>query len=144
YSLSKLSGLYATNPLVAAFALLLILAAAGLPPASGLWPKVMLVRASLDSGQPWLAFAILATGLLTTLALGRVFILAIWRPRVAAGPKVPASPLLGYVALTALSLPVVVMGLYPDPIIAVAERAADAILNAPAYIGTVFPEGAAQ
>ncbi|WP_159590330.1 Na+/H+ antiporter subunit D [Chelativorans xinjiangense] len=144
YSLSKLSGLYASNPLVAAFALLLMLAAAGLPPASGLWPKVMLVRASLDSGQPWLAFAILATGFLTTLALGRVFILTIWRPRVVAGPETPASPYLGYVALAVLSLPVVVMGLYPDPVISVAERAASAILDAPAYIGTVFPEGAAQ
>lgn len=144
YSLRSLSGLYATHPLVAAFALILVLAAAGLPPASGLWPKVMLVRASLDSGLPWLAFAILATGLLTTLALGRVFILTVWRPRVAEKPQGSAMPQTGYLALAALCLPIVLMGVYPEPVIGVARQAADAILDAPAYIGSVFPGETAQ
>lgn len=140
YSLRTLSGLYAAHPLIAAFALLLMLAAAGLPPASGLWPKVMLVRASLDSGWPWLAFAILATGLLTTLALGRVFILAIWRPRKETAPGTIVSPVLGYVSLSLLCVPVILMGIYPDPVIGIAEQAANGILDAPAYIGTVFPQ----
>ncbi|MFC6487555.1 Na+/H+ antiporter subunit D [Nitratireductor sp. GCM10026969] len=142
YSLNTLSGLYASNPLIAAFALILMLAVAGLPPASGLWPKVMLVRASIDSGQPWLAFAILATGLLTTLALGRVFILAIWRPKMADAPQRPTSPLLGYTALTALTVPVLIMGLYPAPVIGIAERAAGGILDSSGYIRTIFPEEA--
>lgn len=144
YSLRTLSGLYSAHPMIAAFALLLMLSAAGLPPASGLWPKVMLVRASLDVGQPWLALAVLATGFLTTLALGRVFILAIWRERADAAPMAAASttPLLGYLALAALALPMLFMGVYPQPVIELAERAAAGILDASAYIDTVFPEGA--
>jgi len=141
YSLRTLSGLYAAHPLIAALALLLMLAAAGLPPASGLWPKVMLVRASLDAGQGWLALAVLATGFLTTLALGRVFILTIWRQREAAGPVENASPMLGYVTMGAFALAVLFMGLYPQPVIDIAERAAGGILDSAPYIGAVFPEG---
>jgi len=142
YSLRTLSGLYANHPLIAAFALILILASAGLPPASGLWPKVMLVRASLDAGQGWLALAVLATGFLTTLALGRVFILAVWRQRDEAVTAERYSPLLGYVTLGILAVPVLFMGLYPQPVINIAEQAAGGILDASTYIGTVFPEGA--
>lgn len=144
YSLRSLSGFYASHPLVAAFALLLMLAAAGLPPASGLWPKVLLVRAAIDTGWSWLAFAILATGLLTTLALGRMFLLAIWRMPSGPAPVSAISPRLGYIALGVLALPVLLIGLYPEPVIAVAERAAAGILDSSTYIGSVFPEGAVQ
>jgi multicomponent Na+:H+ antiporter subunit D len=140
YSLRTLSGLYTSYPLITVFALLMMLAVAGLPPASGLWPKVMLVRAALDMGQGWLAFAILLTGFLTTLALGRMFILAIWRPKADAGPVVAAtSPALGYVTLAVLALPVLLMGVYPQPVIDLSERAASGILDASGYIGAVFP-----
>jgi multicomponent Na+:H+ antiporter subunit D len=91
-------------------------------------------------GQGWLAFAILLTGFLTTLALGRMFILAIWRPKTDAGPVVAAtSPALGYVMLAVLALPVLLMGLYPQPVIDLSERAASGILDASGYIGAVFP-----
>src|SRR5690606_26607610 len=103
YSLRSLSGLYASNPLTAVFAFLLLLAASGLPPASGLWPKIILIRAAIDSGSPWLAFSILLTGLLTMLVLGRVFLLSVWRPKVEPTEKMTAaataSPVLGYGAL---------------------------------------------
>ncbi len=144
YSLRTLSGIYTSHPAMTVFALLMMLAAAGLPPASGLWPKIMLVRASIESGLPWLAFAILATGLLTTLALGRVFILTLWRPQVDGTARVTVSPATGYLALLILSIPVLFMGLYPQPVISVAESAADGILDASTYIGTVFPEGGGQ
>lgn len=144
YSLRSLAGLYTSNPLVAVFAFLLLLAASGLPPASGLWPKVMLIRAAIESGQPWLAFAILLTGLLTMLVLGRIFLLAIWRPAFTEPTgSVPAetnSPLLGYAALLILAVPIVLMGVYPGPFIGVASEAASGLMDASAYIGSVFPE----
>src|SRR5690606_28167345 len=75
FSLHATAGLYSRSPLLAGAALLLIFAASGLPPMSGLWPKVMLVKASLDSGEWMLGLTILAVSLLTMLALGRVFLL---------------------------------------------------------------------
>ena len=55
FSLHELSGLYRASPLLAAAAFVLVLAVSGLPPGSGLWPKVLLVKAALASGACWLA-----------------------------------------------------------------------------------------
>ncbi|EKF19802.1 Na+/H+ antiporter subunit D [Nitratireductor pacificus] len=142
YSLHELSGLYRNYPLLAAFALLLVLSAAGLPPASGLWPKVILVRASLDAGLPWLSFAILLTGLLTTVAMGRVFILTIWRQTAKPAENdtvVAGRPAVGYAALAMLSLPILLLGLYPEPLIRIATVSATGLLEASSYLGAVFP-----
>lgn len=143
YSLRDLGGLYRERPLMAAIALLLVFASAGLPPGSGLWPKVLLVKASVDSGLPWLALAILATGLLTTLALGRVFILAFWRPRPVEKSFEDTVRPLGpaYATLGILCVPVLAIGIYPEPFLAVARLAAAGLLDPATYIGTVFPGG---
>jgi multicomponent Na+:H+ antiporter subunit D len=144
YSLHEVGGLYAGHPLLAGFALILILSTAGLPPFFGLWPKVLLVKASLDADAWWLALAILASGLLTTLALGRVFALAFWRSAppdtgIAGDVRVPASA-LGYLSLGALTIPVIAIGLYPQPFISIAAVAATGILDASGYVGAVFPQ----
>ena len=145
FSLNELSGLYRTSPLLAALALLLFLSAAGLPPGSGLWPKVILAKASVDVGAWWLAGAVLLSGFLTTIALGRVFALAFWRDAAdresagAADASIPAAPAYG--PLIALVIPILVLGMFPEPFIRIADRTAAGLLDAAAYIGAVFPAG---
>lgn len=140
FSLHELSGLYRARPLLAGLALVLFLAVAGLPPGSGLWPKVLLARAAIDDRWWWLAFAILASGFLTTIALGRVFALAFWR-ELDGAPSAQAARGggLGYAALAALTAPVLFIGLYPDPFIRLATAAASGLLDPSGYIGAVFP-----
>ena len=41
----------------------------------------------------------------------------------------------------ALSLPIVLLGLFPEPVIRVANLAAAGLLNSSGYIGAVFPVG---
>lgn len=141
FSLGRLAGIYDKAPLLAGAALLLFFAIAGLPPGSGLWPKVMLVRASLDAGAGWLAAAILLSGFLTTMAMGRVFLLAFWRPvgeagRPAGAARAPHAAMVPLGALLALSL---AMGLFPEPFVAAASRAAAGLLDPSGYVGAVFP-----
>lgn len=143
YSLNHLAGLYRTSPLLTAIALVLFLAAAGLPPGSGLWPKIMLAKASIDLGQGWLVAAILASGLLTTIALGRVFTLAFWRnspgsPSLAdEAEKTPVVPAFG--SLIMLTVPIAILGVYPEPFIRIADAAAAGLLDPGAYLRAVFP-----
>jgi multicomponent Na+:H+ antiporter subunit D len=145
YSLHQLGGLYRGYPLLAAIALVLVLSVAGLPPGSGLWPKVMLVKASIESGAGLLAFSILATGLLTSLALGRVFALSFWRPAQAAtGEAAASASRLGYMSLVLLLLPILWIGLYPEPVIRIADEATAVLLDPSRYVGAVFPEGGAE
>jgi multicomponent Na+:H+ antiporter subunit D len=119
-------------------------AAAGLPPLSGLWPKVALLKASLDIGAWWLAAAIVISAFIVTLALARVFLLAFWRPRPEPAPELAiardwriAWP-LG--CLTALSI---LFGLFPETVLDLSQRAATGLAEPSAYIRSVFPGGAA-
>ncbi len=145
FSLHALSGLYRKQPWLAGIALLLTLAVSGLPPGSGLWPKIILVKAALEAGSGWLAFAILLTGFLTSLAFGRIFLFAFWRDApampTASEPPQPGRPGLGYAVLVFLIIPVLAIGLYPEPFIVLAGRAAAGLADASAYIGAVFPAG---
>ncbi|MBC7311940.1 MAG: Na+/H+ antiporter subunit D [Rhizobium sp.] len=160
YRLESLSGLWAAAPAFAGLSLALFFAGSGLPPFSGFWPKAMLVKASLDIGAWWLAGSILIAGFLTTIAFGRLFLLAYWRPApvaaVAVGegtpaadaavsaapialvPRAPASAMLPILVLSAL---VVWFGLFPEPLIDLSQRAAIGLADPAAYLKSVFPAG---
>jgi multicomponent Na+:H+ antiporter subunit D len=142
FSLEGLAGLYDRAPVLAAGTLLLAFAIAGLPPGSGLWPKVVLVKASIDAGAGWLAGAILVSGLLTTVAFGRVFLLAFWRKSAedaALAERRRKVPRLAFAALVALLAPSLAMGLYPEPFVAAAKNAAAGLLEPSPYVDAVFP-----
>ena len=135
-------GLYAARPALAAMALVLFFAVSGLPPFSGLWPKVMLVKASLDVGAWWVAAGILVTGFLTTIVFGRVFLLMFWRPVQPAGEELaPKADNAAFAATAALCAIAILLGVYPEPAMRVTGAAAAALLDAPGYIDAVFPQG---
>ena len=136
-------GLWGAHPRFSLLLFGLFLAASGLPPLSGFWPKVILVKAALDIGAWWLAGAILLSGLLLTLALGRAFLFTVWRPQPAADGAAAATPpasRAGLAGLFALSAIVLGVGLYPEPVLNLAQSAASGLDNPAAYLDSVFPE----
>ncbi|MBB3454029.1 multicomponent Na+:H+ antiporter subunit D [Rhizobium sp. BK313] len=143
FSLAALGGLYRQSGWFAGLSLMLFFAACGLPPFSGFWPKVILVKAALDTGAWWIAAAILLTGFLTTIVFGRVFLLAYWRPRSAQDATVPGpiawQAALPLVALTAL---VIGFGLFPERLLHLTQLAAGGLDDPSAYMHSVFPERA--
>ncbi|MHA7970273.1 Na+/H+ antiporter subunit D [Rhizobium sp. CAU 1783] len=147
YRLHDVAGLWAAAPWFSGLSLALFFAGSGLPPFSGFWPKAMLVKASLDIGAWWLAGAILLSGFLTTIAFGRLFLLAYWRPAAGEGGSsaaaVPAdrsSPaaMLPIVVLTAL---IVWFGFFPEALVDLSQQAATGLADPTAYFHSVFPNG---
>jgi multicomponent Na+:H+ antiporter subunit D len=145
FLLTELGSIYRKSPFLTAAAFLIFLAAAGLPPGSGLWPKVMLAKASIDAGVWLLAGAILLTGFMTTIALGRVFVLAFWRDEREAEPVGAAMDstrrLVVYAPLVALAIPIIVLGVVPEQFIRIADLASAGLIDSAAYIRAVFPAG---
>lgn len=138
FDLNKAGGLYARFPWLAALCLVLVFAASGLPPFSGLWPKVYLVKGAIDIGIWWLAASIIIAGLLTTIALVRVFAFSFWRDaqiEIANAPVLNPINIASAVALAAISI---IAGIYPEPFIQVANRAAFELLHPMGYIEAVF------
>jgi len=93
-SLHDLSGLYTGAPAVAALFFVLGFAAAGLPPLSGFWPKVLLIEASLNEQQYAAVAALIVNGLVSMMVIGRAWALIFWRPAVSAEEQgeVPSEP----------------------------------------------------
>jgi len=144
FSLSSLAGLYTRHALFSALSLMLFFAVSGLPPFSGFWPKVMLVKSALDTGAWWLAAALLLTGFLTTIATARLFLLAYWRPAGAGAPSgevaLPATLLVPLIALTAVSI---LIGLFPETLLGLVQKAALTLNEPSLYLNSVFPAGSA-
>lgn len=148
YSLRELGGLYRASPAFAAVFLMLGFAVSGLPPFSGFWPKVLLVDAALVGGHGWIAASILVTGLLTTIAMGRVWIYAFWR----GGAEGTADGQLTSVLVPApgmtsasIWLPiglllglVILLGVQPEFMMQVSGRGASTLTEPLGYLRSVF------
>ena len=152
YRLDRVAGLWAVAPLFGALTLALFFAASGLPPFSGFWPKALLVKASIDIGAWWLAASVLISGFLTTIAFGRVFLFAFWRPAtVEEEPEQTAAPAIPRGARRWRMAPIIILtgfvvwfGLFPDSLIVISQDAASGLLDPTTYIRSVFPEGGAR
>ncbi|MGV1763340.1 Na+/H+ antiporter subunit D [Agrobacterium rhizogenes] len=142
FSLSALGGLYRQSGWFAGLSLVLFFAACGLPPFSGFWPKVILVKAALDTGAWWIAATILLTGFLTTIVFGRIFLLAYWRPRTEPDAVAP-EPIVWQAGLPILALTALVIGfgLFPEQLLYLTQRAAGGLEDPSAYLHSVFPGG---
>lgn len=143
--LSRLGGMMAFNPAFAAVFLVLSLAVSGLPPFSGFWPKAVLFEAAVAGDAPGLAAIILATGFVTTIAIGRVFLYVAWRGGPEGTPDgttdlvhlapIPDEDRVARLApiglLAGLS---VLYGLLPAPVFSLAEGSARSLLDSAGFI----------
>ncbi|WP_181708469.1 Na+/H+ antiporter subunit D [Chthonobacter rhizosphaerae] len=146
----RLGGFYAAAPLFSGVVLVLLFAVAGLPPFSGFWPKAILVESSLAVDRPGLAAAVLVSGFLQTLAVGRIWLYVFWRggpegtPDGAidlSGVRVIENPadrvaLVGPVIV--LTAAVVLIGLVPTAIGGLAEGAASGLLDPAGFTARVL------
>ncbi|MBI5446032.1 MAG: Na+/H+ antiporter subunit D [Deltaproteobacteria bacterium] len=145
--LAELGGLYEGRPLVAALFLVPALALAGVPPLSGFWAKLALLRAGLETGHYVVVAAALGVSLLTLFSMTKIWAEAFWKDRPASGgePRAHRPPslsqrerlLLGAPA-AALALVTVVLGVGAEPFFRVALDAARQLLTPELYIATVL------
>ena len=144
HNLYELSGLYKAAPALSVAMLLCGLSLAGVPPFAGFWPKVMLIQAALaDASFAGLA-ALLAAGFLTLMTVGRLFAIAFWREvegqNTAANGKMDQSVW----ALASLAGITILLGVWPDPVLTLAQGAAGGLLDPTAYIQAVLPSQFAE
>ncbi len=141
--LACLGGLYRSHPFLGILFLIPALSLAGIPPLSGFWAKLILVRAGLETG----AYAIVATalivGLMTLFSMTKIWAEAFWKEKPTTGAdderRVPVAvderfmiPVASLAALT------VAIGLWAYPLWVLAERAAAEVLEPTLYIQAVM------
>ena len=140
-SLWRAGGIYGPAGLVAGLFLVFGFAAAGLPPFSGFWPKLMLVQASLAT-DGWLkvpgAVGVILAGFLTTVAVGRAWALVFLRTSRAEGPAAALPTPRREPATLALAALVIALGLFPALVIGSANDGAAGLLDPTTYVQRVL------
>ena len=88
-NLAALGGLYRTQPVVAALAMVPLFSLAGVPPLSGFIAKLAVIRAALAGDHYWVAAIALGVSLLTVLSMARLWDGAFWKPAPSMLPPRP-------------------------------------------------------
>jgi multicomponent Na+:H+ antiporter subunit D len=149
FDLAVLGGLYRARLGLAVLFLVPALSLAGFPPLSGFWAKLVLLQASLGVGQYPAAAVMLAVGLLTVYSMTKIWTQAFWKPapppalaapaaeggRTAATPGQMALLAAPSIALAAITLGI---GLWPEPLLAIAGRAAAGLAEPAPYVRAVL------
>lgn len=136
YDLRRIGGLAPGEPALAALFALSAAALVGIPPLSGFWAKLLVVREGFGQEQYlWTALALL-TGGLTLLSMSKIWIEAFWKPAPAPAPAAPAAAAVlaprAWLASGALSLLALGIGLFPGPLIDFLGAAATGMAPPPA------------
>jgi multicomponent Na+:H+ antiporter subunit D len=141
--LEHLGGLYRHAGLVAVLFLVPAFSLAGFPPLSGFWAKFILIQASLEAGAYGAAAVALVVGLLTIYSMTKLWVGAFWEPAPLDGVRTPDAtiPLPMMLPVVVLAVMTVVIGLGAQPLLEVALKAADELLNPQIYVRAVMGGG---
>ncbi len=141
--MSQVGGLYKARPYFALLFGVIILSLAGIPPLSGFWGKLILIKAALDEGAFGIAAVALITGFLTLYVVMKVWIDLFWKSQpVDELFKAPDEyTLLPMASKMALVTPVIILtllslgiGFGAEHVLALSERIASQIIDPMYYI----------
>ncbi|TVQ31885.1 MAG: Na+/H+ antiporter subunit D [Phycisphaeraceae bacterium] len=151
YELSRLGGLYASNPALSLLFLISAFALAGVPPLSGFFGKLMLVRAGLEAEAYVIVAVALGVGLLTLFSMTKIWAEAFWKPAPDESDDESAGESPGKAAVRQpgmalmmapiifLAVLAVALGVFFEPVYNFSIDMADQILDPRAYIEAVLP-----
>jgi multicomponent Na+:H+ antiporter subunit D len=150
--LARVGGLVKSAPWLAALFFIPAFSLGGIPPLSGFWAKLGVVRAAIEGAHWWVVVTALLVGVLTLYSMTKIWGEAFWK----AQPESPEgveeekpAPSEYRKALGWMVPPVVIMvlatvylGLFGSSLFRYTEKAADQLLNPEEYQRAVlFPEG---
>jgi multicomponent Na+:H+ antiporter subunit D len=149
FNLKALGGVYLRQPVLASLFVLSAFSLAGIPPLSGFWGKFMLAKAGFDTAQYGIVATSLAVSLITIFSMTKIWNEVFWKKKpepedALAVPEMPGdivtrSVLYGPVVF--LTLFILFIGLYAEPLVAVSLQAAEQLLNSDLYINAVLDNG---
>ncbi len=140
--LRRLGGLSTTAWWLAALFAIPAFSLAGIPPLSGFWAKFGVIKAGVLAGRYELVAVALAAGLFTLLSMMKIWNEVFWKPSPEAesetstkdegglGRRARAARLVPIACLAAVT---VAIGLWPQPLLRLSDRAAAQLLDPAAY-----------
>jgi len=131
--LERLGGLARTNGVLALVFVICALSLAGVPPFSGFFAKLLLIRAGLAVGQPGVVAVSILVSLLTLMSMVKIYSNAFWGPGTPA--RVPARLIAPAAVLAAIT---VMVGLGARGLFALTATAAAHLTEPTQYVQAVL------
>lgn len=150
--LARLGGLYDQRPLLSVLFLVPAMSLAGLPPLSGFFAKLALVKAGLELQSYVIVAVALAVSLLTLYSMTKIWIGAFWKPAPVLaddaketgdpGTASDARPNVNglMVPVAAMAMVTVVIGLAAGPLFDLASRSSEQLLDSSTYVQAVLDD----
>ena len=147
YRLERLGGLSLTAPGLTALFFVSAFSLAGIPPLSGFWAKLVLIRAGLSESAYIITATALAVSLLTLFSMTKIWGQAFWGAPSEEPPNPATSDdcgafsgpsILLYLPIMLLAGLTLCIGLYTGPVFDLAVEAADQLLDPTGYIQAVL------
>ena len=129
YDLRRIGGLYKLRPWLGLLFLVPALSLVGIPPLSGFWAKLIVLQEALAQGRyAWTAVA-LAVSVLTLYSMVKIWMEAFWKRHPDEDWEIPSATRLApaWAATGGLALITLFIGLNPQPLLAYAQAAAQAM-----------------
>jgi len=140
YDLKKLGGLYRSHPWLSILFLISALSLAGVPPLSGFFGKLVLIKSGLDIEQFVVVAAALGVSLLTLFSMTKIWAEAFWKPLPADTPVTSDGSALGLLLgpIVVLAIFAVVLGVAAEWFFDLALVAGEQLMDPREYIEAVL------
>ena len=147
YNLKILGGISNAYPLLGTLFMIPALSLAGMPPLSGFWSKLLLIKAGFEAQQYAIIAVSLVVSLLTLYSMTKIWNYAFWKdaaPCKTAKPGEPEKNLFSFpnvyllVPMILLTLVSITIGFFPEPFFLAVNRAAEDLMNPQNYINVVL------
>jgi multicomponent Na+:H+ antiporter subunit D len=145
FELAQLGGIYRSNGWIAGLFFIPAFSLAGFPPLSGFWAKMILIRASLETHQYWLAFVAALVGLMTVYSMTKIWGEVFWKPApdasLVAGPRPNRQSSAWMLApVGALTVLTIIIGFGAEFVFQFALQAAEELGHPAQYVKAVLGE----
>lgn len=143
--MARLGGLYDEYPKISLMIAIVLFSLVGIPPLSGFWPKIYLIRASLIDENWWLIGGIIIGSFVTLFVVAKLWSEVFWKS--ASGDQIivdsfKAMPIKRQIFFTApillLTIATLFIGFNAEFMIAVADKIANEMINTNPYVDAVL------
>lgn len=128
-NLNEMSGVARKMPITAIFFAVSLFALIGMPPLNGFISELTLLTAAMQANVGWLGAAIILNSILSSAYYLRVLRTLIQPNLTETSQKAKEAPALMLVPIGALVALIILFGVYPEPVIRIAQQAATALLS---------------
>lgn len=139
--LAKIGGLYKTHPFLSILFCLSAFSLAGIPPLSGFWAKLSILKATVESHWYFSLAVGLEVGVITLFSMTKIWSEAFWKDQPeefeVENTEKGYSPYM-IIPVIVMSISAISLGLFGDPVFKTCMQAAEQLLDSGEYINAVL------